>query len=242
MLGKLCTECLYKYVRASELTCALTRSLLRKSAYISGYCLLSWSSPLDRRKYKEANYKDTWAIRASRRPDGSRFTSTGAAPTGLAGPRRLQSPPSGRDRSALSRQCVLRSERSGPGQVRDAPQRREGGTRRGGCGRVLWTVPAGLLRDLGAVQTRRSARPVTPQARAEAPAQAYRGGPCRAGAGGARGRTHARRCRVGRTPRRTLWHSCPPAQHPAASAPLSEAAEKKRLRSPKRLRSIPRST
>src|SRR5215831_10006954 len=196
MLGKLCTICLCKYVHALAVTRVLMYAFRRIIANIRRYCLIARPSPLDHRTYVVSNYQDTLAIRASRRPDGIRFTSTGAAPAGLAGTRRLPPPPSGRDRSALSRQCVLRSERSGPGQVRDAPQRREGGARRGGCGRGLWIVPAGLLRDLGAVQTRRSARPVTAQTRAEAPAQAYRGGPCRAGAGGARGRTHARRCRV----------------------------------------------
>src|SRR3974377_320817 len=65
------------------------------------------------------------------------------------------------------------------------------------------------------------------EARAEAPAQAHRGGPCRSGAGRARGRTHAQRGGIGRALGRALRYPRPPADHPTTPAPVSEAGGKK---------------
>ena len=72
MLGKLYTSCLGKYVRALAATCGSLDGLRPIIADIRRYCLIARSSPLDRGPYVISNYQDKHAIRASRRPDGSR--------------------------------------------------------------------------------------------------------------------------------------------------------------------------
>ena len=126
------------------------------------------------------NYKDTYGRAPQEESNCIGFTSAHAPSAGIARTGRHPPAPRGGDRSPLSRQRVLRSERSGAGQVRDAAKRPAGGTFGGGGGSGLWSVPPGLLCHSGVVPARGPAGAAAAQARTEAASQAQRrsdGGP-----------------------------------------------------------------
>src|SRR5215468_2697602 len=134
VLGQLRAECLCKYIQCpacSRRLCGSRNRVLYIKMLVFGQGVGHES--LDTCSHMEYNCKDTYST-PSGRQDGFRLTSACASPARLAGPRRHPPSTAGCDGPVVSRQHVLRSERSGPDQVRDAAQRREGGTRRGGCG------------------------------------------------------------------------------------------------------------
>src|SRR5438552_2862904 len=100
------------------------------------------------------NYKYTYDRASQEGSSCIGFTSTHAPSAGIARTERHPPAPRGGDRSALSRQRVLRSERLGAGQVRDAAKRPAGGTFGGGGGSGFWSVPPGLLRHSRVVPAR----------------------------------------------------------------------------------------
>src|SRR5215469_1292167 len=113
----------------------------------------------------------------------------------------------GCNRCSLSRQCILRSERFGSGQIRDAAQRPEG--RSCGCGGCpsLWYVAPGFLCHSSTVPARGSARIAATQARTETAPQAQRRG-------------------VGGAFARAVWRRGASAQYPPAAASLSASGKK----------------
>src|SRR5450755_85600 len=129
MLGKLRTWCLGKYVRTVGVVCRTMRCKSRYLSTIVDICATRRSQYLDYLSSVEHNDEDTGGTVPPRKLDGIRLGSAYAPSAGLAGTRRGPPPPTGCDRSTLSRQRVLRPERSGTDQVRDATQRREGRAR-----------------------------------------------------------------------------------------------------------------
>src|ERR1700738_3839079 len=133
MLDKLCALCLYKYVRPLFLRGGRVRWLRHvhsvKTMIIAheDRFMVAFSSA------RAHNYKDT---------NDSEFTSARASAAGPEHTGRHSPAPPGCERSSFSRQRILRSERSGAGQVRDAAQRRAGGPSSGGGGPRLWAAPA----------------------------------------------------------------------------------------------------
>jgi len=214
MLGELRTRCLDKYIQASARLCRAGRLMKRIWEIMSRISPGKRPHPLDHPLRMVHNYKDITATTSTEMPDGSRFAPACAPPAGLRGSRRRASTSRGGDGSALPRQRILRPERPGPGQIRDAAQRGERRACGGGGGGSLWVVSARLLRDARLVQPRGPTWAFASQARTEAPTQAHGGKPCRPGAGRARGRTYAKRRGVGRV----CWPNA------AASAPIPAAS------------------
>ena len=223
MLGKLCPYCLGKYVHnpCGREVCRSKQLSVMPINTRQSFILMTFS--LDIQKDIVYNYQDS-------REDGNDptpFTPTHAPSAGLDRARRRPPPPRDRDRSLVPRQPLLRSERSGSGEVRDAaqcPGRKASGG--GGC-RDLWVVPPGVLRHSRAVPARRFAGPVAAQAWTEAAAQAQRRDARCAGASRTRGRTDAQGRGVSRAFITALWSAGTPPHHPSPSASLSQAAGKK---------------
>src|SRR5580658_2682386 len=155
------------------------------------------------------------------------FTSTHAPSAGIARTERHPPAPRGGDRSPLSRQRILRSERPGAGQVRDAAKRPAGGTfRSGGCS-GLWSVPPGILCHSGVVPARGTAGAAAAQARTEAASQAQRRRDGGAGPGDTGGRKNAQGRGAGGASGPALWRRGASAEYPAAAASVSAAGGKK---------------
>src|SRR5258708_34518298 len=146
MLGKLRTECLDNYILAALTARLVSRDVDYFIAVITDICVTQRKKCLVYFPYIELNYKDIRRTVRLRKQDGIRLTSANAPAAGLADARRAEPPPAGRDLSALSRHPVLRPERSGTGEVREATQRREGRARCGGFSGVFSTLPALLTR------------------------------------------------------------------------------------------------
>jgi len=227
MLGKLRTACLDNYVLVALDVHLMSRFVLHFIAITTDIFVTRQPKRLVYCPYMEHNYKDTQRTVHLRKQDGIRLTSANAPSAGLAGTRGGSPPPTGGDRPTLSRQRVLRPKRSRAGQVRDATQRREGRARGGGGGRVLWTFPAGLLRDKGPVQSGGSARSSASQTRTEGSAQAHRRSSQDLGSSGARVRADAGWRTLGGALSGALRYPCASAQHPSPATSLPEAAGKK---------------
>jgi transposase len=124
MLGKLCALCLQKYVQATFLrglgngVVECNRPLVNRAVGA-----LKQDVPLALFGSVAHNYKDT---------HGQEFTATRPPSASLERTGRQPSSSGDGYRSSLSRQRVLRSERFGADQVRDAAQRPEGGPCCGG--------------------------------------------------------------------------------------------------------------
>src|SRR5579862_1771645 len=167
---------------------------------------------------REHNYKDS---------NGHRLTSARTPSESSERARGCPSASRHRDRSSLSRQRVLRSERLAPGQVRDAAQRPERRARgRGGCA-SFWRFPPCVLRHPGIVRARRPTRTLSSQARAERSAQARRRS-CGLPPGGGQGsRADAYRRRTGGALETPVWCRGPSTQHPEeTSAPAAPRGKK----------------
>src|ERR1700680_2255168 len=203
MLGKLYALCLCKYVRLLLIHRGRVRwpqHVYPVKVMISAHEYLftvAFSSVIAH------NYKYT---------DDSGFTSARASSAGPEHTGRHPPAPPGCERSSFSRQRILRSERSGAGQVRDAAQRRAGGPSSGGSGPSLWPVPPGLLCHSGVVQSRRPARVGAAQARAKAAPQAQRRSDGRPARGYRRGWTDAQKRGVSGGSGAALWHRGPSTQ------------------------------
>src|SRR5438105_4751030 len=131
MLGELCAACLRKYVPSMVSCIVLARRQEHYNNLVYGSSGYEWYLWFAFSRVVGYNYTDTLN-------HGHRFTSARAS---SAGPERGGGhPPESAvcDRSPLPRQRVLRSERPGAGQVRDAPQRPEGGPCSGGGGPSFW--------------------------------------------------------------------------------------------------------
>src|SRR6266536_1866925 len=165
MLSKLCSVCLLKYVRAAFLCSRRRRECTHIISIKWWFCTHMRYFPLALPIIVVHNYTDT---------NGNRFTSARTTSAGLERTGRHPPAPTGCDRSSLSRQRVLRSERPGAGQVRDAAQCPERGPCGGGGGPGLWPVPPGVLCHSGVVPARGLAGAAAAQARAEAAPQAQR--------------------------------------------------------------------
>lgn len=220
MLGKFCAECLEKDVHGIALhslaDCWGERRLRLSYRW---ECVRGPYFPVALAGIVSHNYKDT---------HGHRFTPACTPSASLE--RTGRQPPSSRSssRSSLSRQRILRPERFGTGQIRDAAQRPEGRPCGGGCGPSLWSVAPGLLCHPSGFPTRRPAWTVTAQARAETAPQAQRrsdGCPRR---GHTRGWTDAQRRGVGGAFARSVRRRGASAQYPAAAAALSASGKKRR--------------
>ena len=225
MLGKLCAVCLWKYVRMPFLGVLQRRGMFLNISMTMGTCAQPCDLPVDFCSIITHNCKDTHS--PSGEADGKEFTprqapSASLRSTGCHPP----APPSG-DRSSVSRQRLLRSERPGAGQVRDVAQRSEGGARSGGGGRSLWLVSPGLLRHARVVRARGTAGAGAAEARAEAATQAQRRSACDAGSGYPRGRTDAEGRGIGGASGAAQRRRGASAEYPAQAASLSAAAGKK---------------
>src|ERR1700722_8231554 len=173
------------------------------------------------------NYKYIYGRASQEGSNRIGFTSTHAPSAGIARTGRHPPAPRGGDRSPLSRQRVLRPERPGAGQVRDAAKRSAGGTfsSRGGAG--LRSVPPGILCNSGVVPARGPAGVAAAQARTEAASQAQRrsdGGP---GPGDTGGRKDAQGRGTGGASGPALCCRGASTEYPAAAASVSAAGGKK---------------
>ena len=220
MSGKFCAVCLGKYV------CTVSLHRLADCCGGSKICLQFLNNSVYGPYFSVAligtlshNYRDI---------NGHQFPPACTPSASLE--RTGRQPPSSRGckRSSLSRQRILRSERFGAGQVRDAAQRPEGGSC--GCGGCpsLWYVAPGFLCHSSIVPARGSARIAATQARTKTAPQAQRrsdGCPRR---GYSRGWTDAQRRGVGDAFARAVWRRGASAQHSAAAAALSASGKKRR--------------
>src|SRR5579863_2255927 len=197
MSGKLCAVCLEKYVPAiflRRLTDGCAESLICLCYRAVCVRLAIFSVALA--EIISHNYKDKHDHGFTPACTPSAISERGGRQTSSSGDRY---------RSSLSRQRVLRPERFGAGQVRDAAQRSEGRSCGGRGGPGLWSVPPGLLCHSSIVPARGSAGIAATQARAETTRQAQRrsdGCPRR---GYKRGWTDAQRRGVGGGFVSALW-------------------------------------
>src|SRR5437879_160515 len=163
MSGKFCPTCLWKYMRS---TCRREVPRYQDSAYIATRTAILLALPtfwLDIQRASVYNYKYISGDLNGLTP----FTPTQAPSAGLKRTGRRPPAPPGGDRSVVPQQCLLRSERSGAGEVRDAAQRPGRGASSCRRGRGLRPVPPGVLRHAGPVRARRLAGSVAAQARTE---------------------------------------------------------------------------
>ena len=165
------------------------------------------------------NYKDI---------HGHRFTPACTPSASLERTGRQPSSSRGCNRSSLSRKRILRSERFGASQIRDAAQRPEGRPCGGGGGPSLWSIPAGLLCHSSIVPARRPAGITATQARAETTPQAQRRSDGRPHRGYTRSWTNPQGRRVGGALVPAVWRRDASAQYPAAAAPLPASKKKRR--------------
>jgi hypothetical protein len=228
MLGELRPICLWKYVRVALAGTKRWQPYLISFPCETDHCACLCCFLLDSLSESAHNYKDTEETRISfGEPDGNGFKSEQTPTGGLEGSGCHAPAPPGGDRSPVSRQRILRSERPSASQVRDAAQRPKGGTCGGGGGRSLWRVAAGLLCDARVVQARGSAGPAAAQARAEAAPQAQRRSACGLGSGGTGGRTDAQGRGAGGASGAALRRPGASAEHPPEADSLLAAAGKK---------------
>src|SRR5579862_6289381 len=155
------------------------------------------------------------------------FTSTHAPPAGIARTGGHPPAPRGGERSPLSRQRVLRSERPGAGQVRDAAKRPARGTFGGGGGSSFRSVPSGLLCHSGVVPARGIAGAAAAQARTEAASQAQRRSDGRPDPGDTGSRKDAQGRGTGGASGPAIWRRGASAEYPAAPASISPPGGKK---------------
>src|SRR5690348_879055 len=218
MLGELCAACLWKYVLAvfigsgRWLELLISRSMEWRACAHERYFIVALLNDVSH------NYKDI---------HGNEFTSARAPSAGLERTGRHPSAPAGCDRPTLSRQRILRSERSRAGQVRDAAQRPEGKACSSGGGPSLWPVPPGLLCHSTVVSARGATRAAAAQARAETTPQAQRRSADYPGPGYTGSRTNAQGRGISGASGAALWRRSASAQYPAAAASLSAAGGKK---------------
>jgi hypothetical protein len=224
MLGKLYPTCLEKYVRSTWRREVLRYHLSTEMAINIGMLLVLPAFWLDIKKGCVYNYEDISGGLNGLTP----FTPTQAPSADLERTGCHPPAPASGDRSIVPRQRLLRSERSGAGEIRDAPQCPGRGASGGGCSRDLWPVPSCVLRHPGTIQGWRLAGSVAAQAWTEATAQAQRRDARCAGAGRPRGRTDAQGGRASCAFITALWSGGTPAHHSSPSDSVSQAAGKKR--------------
>lgn len=161
------------------------------------------------------------------RHERSLLASRHATPSGSGVGRRAPSSSRCSRRSLVPRQRLLRSQRSAPGQIRDAAQRAGPSTPSRRSGRCVRLLPTGLLRRSNRVCPRRLARPAAAQTGAQTAAQIDRRSPRDTGGGGTGGRHDAKCRRTRLAPVRSLRHRGVPAHHCSPIAAVSAAAGKK---------------